>query len=192
MKTLFIKNMVCNRCIMVVKQELEKLDLHPERISLGEVTLKEAELSKDQLDKLDAALLDKGFERIDDRKSRLIESIKNKVIQLIHHPNGQTRKLNWSAILSEELHLEYNYLSSLFSSVEGITLEQYIIHQKIERAKELLFYDELNLTQIADQLGYSSVAHLSSQFKKVTGLTPSELKKSRELDQKRKPIDSIS
>jgi AraC family transcriptional regulator len=192
MKTLFIKNMVCNRCIMVVKQELGNLGLHPEKVTLGEVTLKESELSKDQLEKLDATLIDKGFERIDDRKSRVIESIKSKVIQLIHHPDGQTRKLNWSAILSEELHLEYNYLSSLFSSVEGITLEQYIIHQKIERAKELLFYDELNLTQIADQLGYSSVAHLSAQFKKVTGMSPSELKKSRNSQTSRKTLDSIT
>lgn len=191
MKTLFIKNMVCNRCIMVVGQELEKLGLQAEKVALGRVILKENELSKDQMEKLDAALLEKGFERIDDRKSRVIESIKNKVIQLVHHGDRQTRKLNWSTILSEELHLEYNYLSSLFSSVEGITLEHYIIHQKIERAKELLFYDELNLTQIADQLGYSSMAHLSAQFKKITGLTPSELKKSRESDQKRKSIDNL-
>ena len=180
--------MVCNRCIMVVGQELEKLGLHPERISLGEVVLKE-DLTNEQLHKLDLALESKGFERIDDRKSRIIESIKNKVIQLVHQ-SGIDRKLNWSTILSEELHLEYNYLSSLFSSVEGVTLEHYIIHQKIEKAKELLFYDELNLTQIADQLGYSSVAHLSAQFKKITGLTPSELRKSRH-DSFRKPLDSV-
>lgn len=192
MKKLFIKNMVCNRCILVVEQELEKLGLHSEKVTLGEVTLKENDLSKEQLEKLDAALVNKGFERIDDRKSRLIEVIKTKIIQRIHHGESLDRKLNWSTILSEELHLEYNYLSGLFSSVEGITLEHYIIHQKIERAKELLFYDELNLTQIADQLGYSSVAHLSAQFKKITGLTPSELKKSREMDQKRKPLDHIS
>lgn len=184
--------MVCNRCILVVEQELEKLGLHSEKVTLGEVTLKENDLSKEQLEKLDAALVNKGFERIDDRKSRLIEVIKTKIIQRIHHGESLDRKLNWSTILSEELHLEYNYLSGLFSSVEGITLEHYIIHQKIERAKELLFYDELNLTQIADQLGYSSVAHLSAQFKKITGLTPSELKKSREMDQKRKPLDHIS
>jgi AraC family transcriptional regulator len=192
MKTLFIKNMVCNRCILVVGQELEKLGLQAEKISLGEVTLKENELSKEQVEKLDVALIEKGFERIDDRKSRLIESIKNKVIQLVHRPDGQARKLNWSTILSEELHLEYNYLSSLFSSVEGITLEHYIIHQKIERAKELLFYDELNLTQIADQLDYSSIAHLSAQFKKITGMTPSELKKSRKAEAGRKALDSIT
>lgn len=183
--------MVCNRCILVVGQELERLGLHPERIVLGEVTLREDDLSKEKLLEIDAALYERGFERIDDRKSRVIESIKNKVIQLVHHPQGQARKLNWSTLLAEALHLEYNYLSSLFSSVEGITLEQYIIHQKIERAKELLFYDELTLTQIADQLGYSSVAHLSSQFKKVTGQTPSDLKKSRASLQKRKPIDRI-
>ena len=192
MATFHIKNMVCNRCVMVVGQELEKLGLHAAKITLGEILLQEESLSKEQLEKLDAALVDKGFERIDDRKSRLIESIKSKVLHLVRHPDGQTRKLNWSSILSEELHLEYNYLSSLFSSVEGITLEQYIIHQKIERAKELLFYDELNLTQIADQLGYSSVAHLSGQFKKVTGFTPTELKKSRTPESSRKSIDSVS
>jgi AraC-like DNA-binding protein len=99
--------------------------------------------------------------------------------------------VNWSTILSDELHYEYNYLSNLFSSVEGITVEQYIIRQKIEKVKELLFYDELNLSQIANRMGYSSVAHLSAQFKKVTGLTPSEMKKSRDLDHNRKPLDSI-
>jgi YesN/AraC family two-component response regulator len=129
---------------------------------------------------------------MDDRKAKLIESIKNKVINLIHHSDSKNRKFNWSTLLAEALHHDYNYLSSLFSSVEGITLEQYIIRQKIERVKELLFYGELNLSQIADELGYSSVAHLSSQFKKVTGLTPSELKKSRSIDHSRKPIDSVS
>jgi AraC-like DNA-binding protein len=148
------------------------------------------DLTHEQLLKLDSALVSKGFERIDDRKSRLIEAIKTKIIHLIHHEESLDRKLNWSTILSEELHLEYNYLSSLFSSVEGVTLEHYIISQKIERAKEFLFYDELNLTQIADRLGYSSVAHLSSQFKKVTGMTPSELKQTRKPSE-RKPLDSI-
>jgi len=175
---------------MVVKQELEKLGLRPVRVTLGEAVVDE-DLTKDQLDSIDRVLTDNGFERIDDRKSRLIESIKNKVIDLVHHKDDLGRTLNWSTILSEELHLEYNYLSSLFSSVEGITLEQFIIHQKIERAKELLFYDELNLTQIADKLGYSSVAHLSAQFKKITGFTPSELKKSRVLNDTRKSIDQV-
>ncbi len=191
MKTLYIKNMVCNRCIQAVGEELRKIGLHPERITLGEVALAEDELSKEKWAEVDLVLRERGFERIDDRKSRVIESIKNLVIQRVHQPVRQARKLNWSTILSEALHLEYNHLSSLFSSVEGITLEQFIIHQKVERAKELLFYDELTLTQIADQLGYSSVAHLSAQFKRITGQTPTELKKSREATQNRKPLDHV-
>ena len=192
MTTLYIKNMVCNRCIMVVQQELEKQGLHAEKISLGEVTVKEDNLSDDQQHRLDSALINLGFERIDDRKARLIESIKNKIIQLIHHSEKVDLKVNWSTLLSEEMHYEYNYLSNLFSGVEGVTLEQYIIKQKIEKVKELLFYDELSLSEIADKLGYSSVAHLSGQFKKITGFTPSEMKKSRDIDQNRKPLDSVS
>src|SRR5687768_4183172 len=191
MTTLYIKNMVCNRCIMVVKQELENEGLHPERVSLGEVILKEDQLTDAQQTKLDSRLKELGFERIDDRKARLIEAIKNKVINMIHHTDKVDMKFNWSTVLADELHYEYNYLSNLFSSVEGITLEQYIIRQKIEKVKELLFYDELNLSQIALKLGYSSVAHLSAQFKKITGFTPSELKKSRGIDQSRKPLDSV-
>lgn len=184
--------MVCNRCIMVVRHELEKQGFHPENVTLGEAVVAEDNLTNDQLTKLDAALVNLGFERIDDRKARLIDSIKNKIIQQIHHSEKLDLKLNWSDVLAEEMHYEYNYLSTLFSSVEGITLEQYIIRQKIEKVKELLFYDELNLSQIAYRLGYSSVAHLSGQFKKITGFTPSDLKKSRKLDQARKPIDSVS
>lgn len=191
MTHLFIKNMVCNRCVAAVTQELQSLGLHPERVTLGEAVLKEDSLEPAVLTQVDSHLRALGFERIDDRKARLIEGIKNKVITLIHHTDRVDRKYNWSSILSEELHYEYNYLSALFSSVEGITLEQFIIRQKIERAKELLFYDELNLSQIADRLGYSSVAHLSAQFKKITGLTPSELKKSRSADAVRKPLDSL-
>ena len=192
MTTLYIKNMVCNRCVMVVRQELERQGLHPKKVALGEVIIEEDQLSDEQQHKLDASLISLGFERIDNRKARLIEAVKNKVIQMIHHTNKVDLKVNWSSVLSEELHYEYNYLSSLFSSVEGITLEQYIIRQKIEKVKELLFYDELNLSEIAQRLGYSSVAHLSAQFKKVTGFTPSEMKKSREIDQNRKPLDSVS
>lgn len=190
--TLYIKNMVCNRCIMAVRQELERLGLHPENVSLGEVDIREDELSEEQQSNLDKGLMGLGFERIDDRKGRLIEAIKNKVIKMIHHTDKVDVRFNWSSVLSEELHYEYSYLSNLFSSVEGITLEQYIIRQKIEKVKELLFYDELSLSQIADRLGYSSGAHLSAQFKKTTGFTPSELKKSRTIDQKRKPLDSVS
>jgi AraC family transcriptional regulator len=192
MTTLYIKNMVCNRCIMVVQQQLEKLGLHPEKISLGEVTIKEDHIPDQIQTQLDASLVDLGFERIDDRKARLIEGIKNKIIKMIHHSDKIDRKFNWSDVLSEEMHYEYNYLSNLFSAIEGITLEQYIIRQKIERVKELLFYDELNLSEIAHKLGYSSVAHLSGQFKKITGLTPSQLKKNREIDLNRRPLDHIS
>jgi AraC family transcriptional regulator len=188
MTRLYIKNMVCDRCKMVVKSELQKLGLSPLSVSLGEVQLNE-EISSDLLLKIDASLSSVGFERIDDRKGRLVESIKKKIIELIHHADHVDRKFNWSNILSEALHYDYNYLSNLFSSVEGITLEQFIIRHKIEKAKELLFYDELTLSQIANKLGYSSVAHLSAQFKKITGFTPSDLKKTRQPDQVRKPID---
>jgi AraC-like DNA-binding protein len=190
MKSILIKNMVCDRCRIVVGQELDKLGLHAQKISLGEVVFEDA-LTSGQLAMLDKALVSVGFERIDDRKAQLIESIKKKIIGMIHHAQVVDRKFNWSYVLSEELHYDYNYLSNLFSSVEGITLEHYIIAQKIERAKELLFYDELTLSGIAQRLGYSSVAHLSAQFKKVTGMTPSALKKSRTGDQ-RKPIDNLS
>ncbi|MDN4166184.1 helix-turn-helix transcriptional regulator [Cytophagales bacterium LB-30] len=191
MITLYIKNMVCNRCIAAVQDTLEQLGLQPHHIGLGEVVIAEEKLSSDTLKKLDTALEKLGFERIDDRRARLIEAMKTKIISMIHHSQSLDIKNNWSTILAEEFHHEYNYLSSLFSSVEGITLEQYIIRQKIEKAKELLFYDELTLSQIAYRLGYSSVAHLSAQFKKITGLAPSELKKSRTIDQVRKPIDSV-
>ncbi|MFD0998564.1 helix-turn-helix domain-containing protein [Ohtaekwangia kribbensis] len=183
--------MVCNRCKMVVEQELTKLGFKADHVTLGEVTLPESELSKEQLERIDQALLQVGFERIDDRKARLIESVKNKIIERVHHVDSIDRKFNWSDILADELNHDYNSLSNLFSSVEGITIEQYIIRQKIERAKELLFYDELNLSEIALKLGYSSVAHLSSQFKKITGLTPSELKKSRKPQDVRNPLDAV-
>jgi AraC-like DNA-binding protein len=183
--------MVCDRCKMVVSQELEKLGLHPEKVVLGEVVLNESHLSSEKLKQVDDALMAVGFERLDDRKARIIENIKNKIRQIIHQSDRINLKVNWSTLLADEAHYDYGYLSNLFSSLEGITLEQYIIRQKIERVKELLFYDELSLSEIADRLGYSSVAHLSGQFKKITGLTPTELKKSRNIDQARKPLDSI-
>jgi len=192
MTTLYIKNMVCDRCKTAVRHALEQMGLHPEDVSLGEVTIQEDNLSSDVQSRMDDALLSLGFERIDDRKGRLIESIKAKVIQMIHHSEKLDRKITWSALLADEMHYEYNYLSNLFSGLEGITLEQYIIRQKIERVKEILLYDELNLSEIADSMGYSSVAHLSAQFKKITGLTPSNLKKSREINKRRKPLDQVS
>lgn len=183
--------MVCQRCVMAVEKMFNNLGLHIQKVALGEIQLLEDELQEDQLQAIDQSLIALGFERIDDRKARLIETIKSIVIHKIHHVDEVDRKFNWSTMLAEELHYEYNYLSNLFSSVEGITLEQYIIRQKIERAKELLFYDELNLSEIANKLGYSSVAHLSSQFKKITGFSPSELKKSRTQEQTRKPLDRL-
>jgi AraC family transcriptional regulator len=189
MASIFVKNMVCNRCIMVVKQKFEELGLEVDKVTLGEVSLKTAP-SESDLKRIDQALNPIGFERIDDRKGRMIEAIKSTVIKLVNNDEEQ-RKYSWSTILAEQLHYDYNYLSNLFSSMEGITLEQYIIRQKIERVKELLFYDELNLSQIADKMGYSSVAHLSAQFKKVTGLTPSELKKARSPETTRKPLDKV-
>ncbi|OJW77374.1 MAG: AraC family transcriptional regulator [Bacteroidetes bacterium 46-16] len=186
---LYIKNMVCNRCVMVVKQELENLKLHPEQVALGEVVLKEHELSETQHLALQQALQGAGFELISDRNSRIIEKIKNVIIAQVHHSSDELKQ-KFSSLISSELHHDYSYLSKLFSEVEGTTIEQYIISQKIEKVKELLVYDELSLTQIADKMGYSSVAHLSAQFKKVTGLPPSHFK---HIGSKlRKPLDNIS
>lgn len=167
--------MVCHRCKMVVKTELEKLELHPVNIALGEVVIEEKELSTAQLHEVDEALKAVGFELIDNRKSKLIEGIKTFVIDTIHYKDEQPTK-KYSELLSQHLHHDYSYLSNLFSQVEGVTIEQYIINQKIEKVKELLLYDELSLSQIALQLGYSSTAHLSTQFKKFTGFTPSSFK----------------
>jgi YesN/AraC family two-component response regulator len=186
-----VKNMVCNRCIMVVKSIFEKHGHRPASIALGEVILKDNSISEPSLKIIDQELSDMGFERIDDKKVKIIEKLKNNIVSKIHHTDYVDMKFNWSVVLADELHLDYNYLSTLFSSVEGITLEHYIIKQKIERVKELLFYDELNMSEIADKLGYSSVQHLSSQFKKMTGYTPSQFKKSHPAEHSRKSLDSI-
>lgn len=168
---LFIKNMVCNRCKMAVLDELEKAGLHSLSVQLGEVEIKE-NLNSDSLHQLDTALKNLGLEIIDNRKSQLIEKIKNYIVEMIHH-NDENVAINLSVQLSQHLHYDYNYLSNLFSEVEGITIEKYFIAQKIEKVKELLKYEELTLSQIADKLNYSSVAYLSNQFKKQTGLSPS-------------------
>jgi len=160
---------------MVVQTELERLNLHPATIALGEVVLEEKEVPKEKLTKLSDALKAVGFELIDDRRSKLIEQIKTFVIETVHYKEEQPQK-NYSQLLAQHLHHDYSYLSNLFSETEGITIEQYIITQKIEKAKELLMYDELSLSQIAFKMGYSSTAHLSTQFKKLTGLTPSAFK----------------
>ena len=187
MSTLFIKNMVCNRCIMVVQNELDKLDLPVNKIKLGEVTL-EKELTAEEKAKLENALIPLGFEVIDDKKSRIIEKIKNVIIDLVHYRDNDT-KINLSQVLSDKLNHDYNYLSKLFSEVESTTIEKYFIAQRIEKVKELLVYDELTLSEIAFRLNYSSVAYLSNQFKKVTGLTPSHFKQIRE--DRRKPLDDV-
>lgn len=168
---LYIKNMVCSRCKMVVKAELEKAGLHPLTVELGEVEINEKP-EMETLHQLDISLQSLGFEIIDDRKSRIIEQIKNAIVSLIHH-SDENISVNLSEYISKRLHYDYNYLSNLFSEVEGTTIEKYFIAQRIEKAKELLKYDELTLSEIADRLGYSSVAYLSNQFKKQTGLSPS-------------------
>ncbi|HMR20295.1 MAG TPA: AraC family transcriptional regulator, partial [Sphingobacterium sp.] len=167
--------------------ELEKLGLKAVKIKLGEVIL-ENELSEEQQQRLDRGLSLLGFERIDDKKSRIIEQIKAIIIDLVHHQENDM-KINLSDILRAEMRHDYNYLSNLFSEVEGVTIEKYFIAQKIEKVKELLVYDELSLSEIAFRLNYSSVAYLSNQFKKVTGLTPSHFKKIGE--DRRKPLDEV-
>lgn len=171
---LHIKNMVCPRCIIVVRQIFDDLEIGLHQISLGEVELNQS-LSDESKARLSKRLEEVGFSLIDDRKSRMIDQIKQLVIDKVHHSSGEVQ-VKWADLIPEKIHYDYKYLSTLFSSVEGITLEQYIIRQKIERVKESIVYDELTLSQIADQLGYSSVAHLSGQFKKVTGMNPSEFK----------------
>jgi AraC family transcriptional regulator len=180
--------MVCHRCKMVVKTELEKLELHPVNIALGEVVIEEKQLSKEQSNHLEEALKAVGFELIDDKRSKLIEQIKNFIIDAVHYNNEQPKK-NYSELLSKRLQHDYSYLSKLFSETEGITIEQFIINQKIEKVKEMLIYNEKSLSEIAYELDYSSVAHLSAQFKKVTGLTPSHFKKIGQ--NKRKPLDKV-
>ena len=172
---LFIKNMVCNRCKLAVKIEFEKIGIHPLTVELGEVGLPETELRSDQLKQLNDSLKVAGFELIDDRRSRIIEKIKNVVVSLVHYAEEQPREKH-STHISKELNYDYPYLSKLFSGTEGITIEQYIIQQKTEKIKEYLVYDELTLSEIACRMGYSSVAHLSAQFKKITGLAPSHFK----------------
>ena len=160
---------------MVVKMQLEKTQLHPLSVQLGEVEIAEKEIADTQKNQLNERLNRYGFELIDDKKSRLIEKIKNTIIELVHYSEEQL-KTNFSEHISSKLHHDYTYLSNLFSETEGTTIEKYFINQKIEKVKELLMYDELSLSEIAEKLNYSSVAHLSNQFKKVTGLTPSFFK----------------
>lgn len=166
--------MVCIRCKMVVKSELEKLGLHYVSVDLGETEIME-EISPEQLTTLSIALKKTGLELMDDKKSILVEKIKTIIIELVHYADEQI-KINLSDYLSEKLNHNYTYLANLFSEVKGTTIEQFYLAHKIEKVKELLVYDELNLTEIAWKMHYSSVAHLSNQFKKMTGLTPTHFK----------------
>ena len=179
--------MVCNRCNMAVRNELENQGFNIISVELGEAEISN-DLNKEQLESLDSSLKKLGFELIGDKKSRIIEQIKNEIVYLVHH-SGEILNTNLSFWLADKLHYDYTYLSNLFSEVEGTTIEKYFIAQRIEKVKELLVYDELSLAQIADMLGYSSPAYLSSQFKKVTGLTPTFYKSVKET--KRKKIDEL-
>ncbi len=185
---LHIKNMVCNRCIKVVNDEFHKLNLTIEDIQLGKVRL-EGQLSDERLEEVRTTLEDNGFELIDDKKNKIIDEIKTHIIEKVHHSEELFESVNLSSFLATEMGYDYSYLSHLFSSVEGITIEKYTINQRIERVKELLVYNEMSLKEIAYQMGYSSVQHLSSQFKKVTGFTPSQYKKIKE--NSRKPLDEV-
>ena len=171
---IYIKNMVCIRCKMVVKSELAKLGLHYFVVDLGEAEIKEG-ISPQQLAHLSVALRKSGLELMDDKKSMLVEKIKTVIIELVHYSDDQI-KINLSDYISEKLNHNYTYLANLFSEVKGTTIEKFYLSHKIEKVKELLVYDELSLTEIAFLLHYSSVAHLSNQFKKMTGLTPSHFK----------------
>lgn len=186
-KKLYIKNMVCARCISAVKSQLDRLNIGYVSVVLGEVELTGA-LDVQQKEELREALLSLGFELIDDRRSRLIEQVKSIIIELVHYSDEEL-KVNLSDYIAEKVHLDYRHISDLFSEVTGYTIEKYYIAQKVERIKELLVYDELSLSEIADMLNYSSVAHLSAQFKKVTGLTPTYYKKVGA--DKRKPLDKV-
>lgn len=179
--------MVSARCKMAVKEELKKLGLHFIVVDLGEVEIME-NISTEQREQLRMALHNSGLELMDDKKAILIEKIKNSIIEMVHHSDGESN-VNFSDFLSEKLDHNYTYLANLFSEVQGTTIEQFMIAHKVERIKELIIYDELNITEIAWKMNYSSVAHLSNQFKKMTGLTPSHFKQLK--DKKRTPIEEI-
>ena len=185
--TFYIKNMVCNRCIMAVEHVLAQLHLTSLHVELGKAVVQE-EPSPEVLARLRAELETLGFELLDDRRMQLIEQVRTAVVELVHYRNNDLR-VNLSDYLTERLHHEYSALSKLFSEVTGTTIEKYFIAQKIERVKELLVYGELSLGEIADLLNYSSTAHLSAQFKSVTGMTPSRFK--QEKRNLRRPLDAV-
>ena len=179
--------MVSNRCKMAVKEVLKSLGLHFILVDLGEVEIME-DITSDQREKVKIDLLKSGLELMDDKRAILIEKIKNTIIEMVHH-SDVIIKTNFSDFLSERLNYDYTYLANLFSEVQGTTIEHFIISHKIERIKELIIYDELNITEIAYKMNYSSVGHLSNQFKKVTGLSPSHFKQLK--DKKHNPIEEV-
>ncbi len=179
--------MVSNRCKLAVKEALSTLGLHYIVVDLGEVEVME-NLSLQQREQIRILLMTSGLELMDDKKAILIEKIKNTVVEMIHHSEEQL-KVNFSSFLSEKLHHNYTYLANLFSEVQGTTIEHFIIAHKIERIKELIIYGEMNITEIAWKMNYSSVAHLSNQFKKMTGLSPTHFKNLK--DKRRSPIEEI-
>ena len=184
---LYLKNMVSIRCKMIVKSEIERMGLHHTYLVLGEATIDE-ELTHTQWDELDTNLRVYGIELLEDKKSILIEKIKNIIIEQVHYAE-EPLKINLSQLIADILHHDYTYLANLFSATQGITIEHFYIQHRIERVKELLIYDELNITEIAEIMHYSSVAHLSNQFKKITGLSPSFFKKLK--DHKRTSLEDI-
>jgi AraC-like DNA-binding protein len=179
--------MVSNRCKMAVKAALKNLGIHFIVVDLGEVEVME-NLSSEQRELLKIALVNSGLELMDDKRAMLIEKIKNAIVEMVHY-SDEIIKVNFSDFLSEKLNHDYTYLANLFSEVQGTTIEHFIISHKIERIKELIIYGELNITEIAWKMNYSSVAHLSNQFKKVTGLTPTHFKQMKE--KRRSPIEEI-
>lgn len=179
--------MVSNRCKMMVKDELKKLGLHFIIVDLGVVEIMET-ISPEKRELLKANLIDSGLELMDDKRAILIEKVKNVIIEMIHH-SEEPIKVTFSEYLSDKLNQNYTYLANLFSEVQGMTIEQFMILHKVERIKELIIYDELNITEIAWKMNYSSVAHLSTQFKKVTGLSPSHFKLLK--DKRRNPIEEL-
>jgi len=179
--TLYIKNMVCNRCIKIVKEELTKLNLTVQTIELGKVEIADT-IDSDKLNEIKLMLIENEFELIEEKKKFIIDRIKTIIIEVIHHKKSIPEQFNFSENLSNLLKYDYSYLSNLFSKSEGITIEKFIIKQKIEKAKELIKYNELSLSEIAYQLGYSSSQYFTNQFKKITNKTPSMYKKSKETD----------
>lgn len=180
--------MVCNRCKAAVSDTLQKAGLHAVSVELGEVKIEDDNIDGTKRDELRQTLESLGFELIDDKRHQTIDKIKSTIINLVHYNDNQS-PLNLSEILTEELHQDYSALSKLFPEVEGKTIERYYIEQRIERVKELIRYDELSLTQIAMKMNYSSTAYLSSQFKSVTGMTPTQFKNLKE--NTRRPLDEI-